>query len=57
MAQFRYAVTSWDNLVAEYVHTRSEVQTGGAVITGGDATGPSNITTSDSIALGTIVFF
>jgi predicted porin len=44
IAQFRYAVTSWDNLVAEWSHTRSEAQ--------GGATG-----TSDAIALGTIVFF
>ena len=44
IAQFRYAVTSWDNLVAEYTHTRSEAQSG---VTG----------TSDSVALGTIVFF
>jgi hypothetical protein len=44
IAQFRYAVTKWDNLVAEWAHTRSEAQ-GGA------------IATSDSIALGTIVFF
>jgi hypothetical protein len=44
IAQFRYAVTKWDNLVAEYTHTRSEAQ-GGATAT------------SDSVALGTIVFF
>jgi hypothetical protein len=44
IAQFRYAVTKWDNLVAEYTHTRSEAQ--------GGATG-----TDDSVALGTIVFF
>jgi len=44
IAQFRYAVTSWDNLVAEWSHTRSEAQ-GGATAT------------SDAIALGTIVFF
>jgi hypothetical protein len=44
VAQFRYAATKWNNLVAEYTHTRSEAQ-GGA------------IATSDSVALGTIVFF
>jgi predicted porin len=44
IAQFRYAVTSWDNLVAEWSHTRSEAITG-------------NTGTSDAIALGTIVFF
>jgi hypothetical protein len=44
IAQFRYAVTSWDNLVAEWTHTRSEAQFGGII-------------SSDSIALGTIVFF
>jgi len=44
IAQFRYAVTSWDNLVAEYTHTRSEAQFGGII-------------TSDSVALGSIVFF
>jgi hypothetical protein len=48
IAQFRYAVTSWDNLVAEWTHTRSEVQGG---------TPTTNITTSDSLAFGTIVFF
>jgi len=48
IAQFRFAVTKWDNLVAEYTHTRSEVQGG---------TSATNITTSDSVALGTIVFF
>ena len=48
IAQFRYAVTSWDNLVAEWTHTRSEVQGG---------TSATNITTSDSLAFGTIVFF
>jgi len=50
IAQFRFAVTKWDNLVAEYTHTRSEVQHIGT-------SGPDPITTSDSIALGTIVFF
>ena len=54
IAQFRYAVTSWDNLVAEYTHTRSESDYG---LVTGSATGSTNITTSDSIALGTIVFF
>ena len=48
IAQFRYAVTRWDNLVAEWTHTRSEVQGG---------TPTTNITTSDSVAFGTIVFF
>ena len=57
IAQFRYAVTSWDNLVAEYTHTRSEAQASGTVTVSPDVTGPTNITTSDSIALGTIVFF
>jgi len=58
VAQFRYAVTKWDNLVAEYTHTRSEVQAGGTIITGvSPAATNGNITTSDSIALGTIVFF
>jgi hypothetical protein len=44
IAQFRYAVTKWDNLVAEWTHTRSEEQNGA-------------VGTSDSVALGTIVFF
>ena len=50
IAQFRFAVTKWDNLVAEYTHTRSEAQSETVVA-------HDNITTSDSIALGTIVFF
>ena len=44
VAQYRLAVTKWDNLVAEYTHTTSENQN---FVKGG----------SDSIALGTIVFF
>jgi predicted porin len=44
IGQFRYAVTKWDNLVAEYDHTTSEIRTG---VKGGD----------DGISLGTIVFF
>lgn len=51
IAQFRFAVTKWDNLVAEYTHTRSEVQHIGTSDSG------TPITTSDSVALGTIVFF
>ena len=58
IAQFRYAVTSWDNLVAEYTHTRSEAQPATAVAAGYDSEDTyTPITTSDSIALGTIVFF
>jgi hypothetical protein len=37
-------MTKWVNLVGEYTHTRSESQAGG-------------ISTSDSIAIGTIAFF
>jgi len=44
VAQYRYAVTKWDNLVGEYTHTTAESQ---ARVKGDD----------DSIALGTIVFF
>ena len=44
VAQYRLAVTKWDNLVAEYIHDTSEDQ----AFTKGN---------SDSIALGTIVFF
>lgn len=44
VGQGRYAMTKWVNLVGEYTHTRSESQAGG-------------ISTSDSIALGTIAFF
>ena len=34
IAQFRYAVTKWDNLVAEYTHTRSEASVRTAVAAG-----------------------
>jgi predicted porin len=44
VGQYRYAVTKWDNLVAEYTYATSENQAG--------AKG-----SSESIALGTIVFF
>jgi predicted porin len=44
VGQGRYAMTKWVNLVGEYTHTRSESQAGG-------------ISTSDSIAIGTIAFF
>jgi predicted porin len=44
VTQLRYGVTKWDNLVAEYTHATSENQ---AQVKGD----------SDSIALGTIVFF
>ncbi len=44
VAQYRYAVTKWDNLVAEWSHTTSELQNGAK---GND----------DAISLGTIVFF
>jgi predicted porin len=44
VGQYRYAVTSWDNLVAEYTHTISKNQ---ALEEGNDET----------ISLGTIVFF
>ncbi len=44
VGQLRYALTKWNNMVAEYTHTRSEAQGGG-------------IATSDSVALGTIAFF
>jgi hypothetical protein len=44
VGQFRYGVTKWDNLVAEYTHATSENQ--------------DNLKgNSDSVALGTIVFF
>jgi predicted porin len=57
VGQFRYAVTKWDNLVAEYTHTRSEAQGQNFNLATGvaDSTGP--ISTDDSVALGTIVFF
>ncbi|HYU45273.1 MAG TPA: porin [Terriglobales bacterium] len=44
MAQYRLAVTKWDNLVAEYTHATAENQ---FQVKG----------TSDSLAFGTIVFF
>jgi predicted porin len=44
IGQFRYAVTKWDNLVAEYDHTTSENRDR---VKGAD----------DGISLGTIVFF
>jgi len=44
IGQGRYALTKWVNLVGEYTHTRSESQLGA-------------ISTSDSVALGTIAFF
>ena len=44
IGQGRYALTKWVNLVGEYTHTRSESQAG-------------LISTSDSVALGTIAFF
>jgi predicted porin len=44
IGQFRYAVTKWDNLVAEYDHTTSENRNR---VKGAD----------DGISLGTIVFF
>jgi hypothetical protein len=44
VAQYRYAATKWDNLVAEWTHATAENQ---ALVKG----------TSDSIAVGTIVFF
>jgi predicted porin len=44
IGQFRYGVTKWDSLVAEYTHATSENQA-------------QDKGTSDSIALGTIVFF
>jgi len=44
IAQYRLAVTSWDNLVAEYSHNTAENQAG-------------EKGTNDSLALGTIVFF
>jgi predicted porin len=49
IGQFRYAVTKWDNLVAEYIHTRSVSQG----VTAADRVSAD----SDAIALGTIVFF
>jgi hypothetical protein len=48
IGQGRYALTKWVNLVGEYTHTRSEAP---PVAEG------SNITTSDSVALGSILFF
>ncbi len=44
MAQYRLAVTKWDNLVAEYTHATAKNQF-------------FDKGTSDSVALGTIVFF
>lgn len=44
IGQARYGLTKWVNLVGEYTHTRSESQA-------------HVITTSDSVALGTIAFF
>ena len=44
IGQGRYAMTKWVNLIGEYTHTRSESQAG-------------LVSTSDSIALGTIAFF
>ncbi len=44
IAQYRYAVTKWDNLVAEWIHTTSENQNFVKA-------------NSDAFALGTIVFY
>jgi len=57
IAQFRYAVTKWDNLVAEWTHTRSEAQGQNFYPVSGAAVSTGPTFTDDSVALGTIVFF